>query len=42
MFELGINQAEAVKNLMQKNGFKNIETEKDLAGIDRVIVGYLN
>jgi len=39
MFELGIGQAVAVKNLMAKAGFKNIEIEKDLAGIDRIILG---
>lgn len=39
LFELGIGQSEAVKILMKKAGFKNIEIEKDLAGIDRVIVG---
>ena len=39
MFELGINQAKAVKALMEKAGFKNIEIEKDLAGIERIIWG---
>lgn len=37
MFELGIGQAEKVKEIMEQNGFKNIEIQKDLAGIDRVI-----
>lgn len=37
LFELGIGQAEDVKNIMEKNGFKDIEIIKDLAGIDRVI-----
>lgn len=41
MFELGINQSQDVKNIMEKNGFKNIEIIKDLAGIDRVISGNL-
>lgn len=41
MFELGINQAEKVKSLLKKNNFKNIEIEKDLAGIERVIWGQL-
>lgn len=40
IFELGIGQSEAVKNIMSKN-FKNIEVIKDLAGIDRVISGQL-
>ncbi len=38
LFELGINQAKAVKDMMEKD-FKCIEILKDLAGIDRVIVG---
>lgn len=37
LFELGIGQAEDVKNIMEKNRFKDIEIIKDLAGIDRVI-----
>ena len=40
IFEIGINQSENVKNIMIKNGFSNIEILKDLAGIDRVILGY--
>lgn len=39
MFELGIGQSEIVKNLMKKQGFKNIVIEKDLAYIERVIWG---
>lgn len=41
MFELGINQAEKVKSLLMKNNFKNIEVERDLVGIERVIWGQL-
>lgn len=37
MFELGINQSELVKNILEKEGFKEIIIEKDLAGIDRLI-----
>ena len=40
MFELGIDESDAVKTMMQKN-FKEIEIIKDLAGIDRVIIGKL-
>ena len=40
MFELGINEAEAIKELMQKD-FCEIDIIKDLAGIDRVIYGML-
>ena len=39
LFEIGINQSADVKSIMEKNGFSNIEIIKDLAGIDRVIVG---
>ena len=42
MFELGIGQSQDVKSLMEKNGFKDIEIIKDLAGIDRVITGKLD
>lgn len=42
LFELGIGQSSDVKSIMEKSGFSNIEIIKDLAGIDRVIVGYLN
>ena len=38
IFELGINQANDVKRMMEKD-FKNIRIEKDLASIDRVIWG---
>jgi len=37
LFELGFGQSEDVKNILLDNGFKNIEIEKDLASIDRVI-----
>lgn len=40
IFELGIGQAEAVKNFMSRK-FNQIEILKDLAGIDRVIFGRL-
>lgn len=38
-FEIGYNQREKVENLMKENGFSNIESFKDLAGLDRVVVG---
>lgn len=37
MFELGIGQAQAVKKLMEENNYKDIEIEKDLAYIERII-----
>lgn len=36
-FEIGMGQCEDVKNLLTKNNFEEIEIEKDLAGIERVI-----
>ena len=41
LYELGIGQSNDVKSIMERNGFQNIEIIKDLAGIDRVIVGNL-
>lgn len=41
LYELGIGQSDDVKSIMEKNGFQNIKIIKDLAGIDRVIVGNL-
>lgn len=38
MFELGVDEALSVKEMMKKD-FVNIEIIKDLAGIDRVILG---
>ena len=38
-FELGIGQSDLVKELMQNNGFSQIEIIQDLAGIGRVIFG---
>lgn len=37
LFECGMNQASKIKRLLAENGFGNIEVEKDLAGIDRVL-----
>lgn len=39
IYEIGYNQAEDVKNIMIKYNFKNIEILKDLAGLNRVILG---
>lgn len=41
MFELGIGQAQKVKEMMIERGFLEIEIIKDLAGIERVISGKL-
>ena len=39
-FEVGINQAKLVKNMLEKD-FKNIEITKDLAEIERVVTAQL-
>lgn len=39
LFEIGYDQAEAVRALMTENGFTEIEVIRDLAGHDRVVVG---
>lgn len=39
LFECGINQAETIRQLMEKHGFLSIEIQKDLANIERVIFG---
>ena len=38
-FEIGYNQKESVKTIMENNHFKDVECIKDLAGFDRVLVG---
>ncbi len=37
--ELGEGQAQAVRELLSENGFGAIETRRDLAGIERVVMG---
>lgn len=39
LFEIGCDQGEAVKELMEKAGFTEIEIIKDYAGLDRVVLG---
>ena len=38
MFEIGFSQAESVSSILEHNGYLNIQTIKDLNGLDRVIV----
>ncbi len=38
-FEIGHDQGEAVKNLMETAGFEDVAVKKDLAGLDRVVSG---
>ena len=40
-FEIGFDQAEEIKELMQMKGFKNIKIVKDFAGNNRVVIGNL-
>ena len=40
-FEIGYNQAEAVKKIFVKNGYPNVTIAKDLAGFDRVVIGMI-
>ncbi|MCB5190691.1 peptide chain release factor N(5)-glutamine methyltransferase [Methylobacillus arboreus] len=39
MFEHGYNQGSAVRSILQRHAFKNIYTQQDLAGHDRVTLG---
>ena len=39
MFEIGCDQAEAVEELMKNAGYEQITVKKDLAGLDRVVIG---
>ncbi|MGL4763393.1 MAG: peptide chain release factor N(5)-glutamine methyltransferase [Sarcina sp.] len=40
-FEIGHDQGEDVKLLMENSGFENVVVIKDLAGLDRVVIGNL-
>jgi len=42
IFEIGWNQASAVKDILENSGFTQIEVRKDYAGFDRVISGILD
>lgn len=42
VFEVGIDQAEAVAQIMADNGFENIVTTEDTGGIPRVVEGTIN
>ncbi len=39
IFEIGYNQNNNVRDMMEREGFINIETLKDLQGLDRVVLG---
>ena len=38
-FEIGYDQGESVKNLLEENRFVDVKVVKDLAGLDRVVLG---
>jgi release factor glutamine methyltransferase len=37
--EHGFEQGEEVRDLLTQNGFMNVKTHQDLAGLDRVTIG---
>ena len=39
MFEIGHDQGEDVKNLMENAGYSHVYVKKDLAGLDRIVAG---
>ena len=39
LFEIGYKQGKNVAEIMTNSGFKNVEVIKDLAGLDRVVIG---
>lgn len=39
LFEIGCDQGKEVTDLMEENGYTNVEVRKDLSGLDRVVVG---
>ena len=41
-FEIGYDQGEAVKLLMEEEGYKEVTVSQDLAGLDRVVYGTFN
>ncbi|MCD8089950.1 MAG: peptide chain release factor N(5)-glutamine methyltransferase [Clostridiales bacterium] len=40
-YEIGFDQGEAVRDILEASGFKDVEIKKDLAGLDRVAIGFL-
>ena len=38
-FEIGYDQGDSVSNIMKNNGYIDIKVVKDLAGLDRVVIG---
>lgn len=42
LFEIGYDQGEAVKLLMEEEGYEEVTVSQDLAGLDRVVYGTFN
>ena len=42
VFEIGINQEEAVSGILKENGFSDVKYYKDLSGIIRVVLAKIN
>lgn len=40
-YEIGYDQGEAVRRIMEDNGFREVEAIKDFSGLDRVVFGTL-
>ena len=40
-YEIGYDQGEAVRRIMEESGFREIEIVKDFSGLDRVVFGTL-
>ncbi|MBP5159479.1 MAG: peptide chain release factor N(5)-glutamine methyltransferase [Lachnospiraceae bacterium] len=40
-FEIGCDQRVAVEEILRENGFRGIRSYRDLAGLDRVVTGYV-
>lgn len=42
LFEIGHDQGKAVSELMKAEGYSDVKVKKDLAGLDRVVIGMYN
>lgn len=42
LLEIGYDQGEAVSGLLEEQGYEEIQVKKDLAGLDRVVMGRYN
>ncbi len=42
LFEIGFDQGKDVSDLLEEQGYEEIQVKKDLAGLDRVVIGRYN